>query len=86
MFRKLHLIFYSVNYRKLPYLLSYRKDFFFFWLQPWHVEVPGPRTEPAPQLQPVPQLQQCWILNLLSHMGISRIFIKGHLFSDEITC
>ena len=31
--------------------------FFFFWLCPWHMEVPGPGTEFKLQLQPVPQLQ-----------------------------
>ena len=29
--------------------------FFFFWLCPWHVEVPQPGIRPAPQQQPEPQ-------------------------------
>ena len=29
---------------------------YFFWLHPWHSEVPGPGTESELQLQPMPQL------------------------------
>ena len=35
--------------------------FFFKWLHPWHMEVPGPGIESKPQLRPVPQLWQCCI-------------------------
>lgn len=34
---------------------------YFFWLHPWHSEVPGPGTESELQLQPMPQLQPCEI-------------------------
>ena len=37
----------------------------FFWLYPWHTEVPGPGIESKPQLQPIPQRRQCQILNQL---------------------
>ena len=47
--------------------------FTFFWgggaPSPWHVEVPGPRTEPKPQQQPKPSHWQYWILNLLCYNG-----------------
>ena len=40
-------------------------EFFFFWLHPRHMEVPGPRikSEPQLQLQPEQQMLQHWILN-----------------------
>ena len=39
--------------------------FRFFWLHPWHMEVPGPGIKSKPQLQPMPQLQQFHILKPL---------------------
>ena len=43
-------------HRKLgTFFLIYFKAFFFFWLCPWHVEVPGAGIEPIPQQQPEPQ-------------------------------
>ena len=38
-------------------------SFLFFWLNLWHVEVPG--TEPTPEQQPEPQHWQHLILNPL---------------------
>ena len=29
--------------------------FFYFWVCPWHTEVPGPGTEPVPHERPKPQ-------------------------------
>ena len=48
---------------------SYRHNllFFFFWLCPWHMEVPGPGIKPMPQQQPKLLQWQHWILNLLHH-------------------
>ena len=57
-------LWYSVcvcNLFPFIYLVSY------VWLNPWHMEVPGPGTESKPQLQPMPQLQQCQVLNPLCH-------------------
>ena len=39
------------------------------------MKVPGLGIKLAPHLQPVPQLWQCWILNLLCHLGTSSILI-----------
>ena len=41
-------------------------SFYLFWLNLWHMEVPGLGMESKPQLWPIPQLQQCWILNPLA--------------------
>ena len=38
----------------------------FFWLHPWHMEVPRPGMEPAPQCQ-------SQILNPLGHRGTPRV-------------
>ena len=39
--------------------------YYFWWLHPWHVEVPGPGIEPAPQQWLEPLRWQCLFLNLL---------------------
>ena len=41
--------------------------FLFFWLHPWHVEVPGPGVKPMPQQQLEHWQWQCRILSLLQH-------------------
>ena len=43
--------------------------FSFFWLSPWHVQVPRPGIESELQLQTAPQLWQHQILNLLHQQG-----------------
>ena len=56
--------------------------FFSLWPHLWHVEVPGPGTEPAPQRRPEPQQWQHQILNLLHHQGIP----VNHLEPIECNC
>ena len=41
----------------------------FFFLNPQHIEVPGPRIKSKPPLQPTPQLWQHQILNSLCQAG-----------------
>ena len=50
--------------------------YLFYWLCPWHVEVPRPRIKPSPQHWPEPQQWQCRILNLLSHRGAPSQYFK----------
>ena len=48
---------------------------FFFWSHPWHVDVPGPGTEPSPQQ---------WKSQILNHKGIP-VLISGSRSSLTLT-
>ena len=59
----------------LTLLTSLYLIIFFFWLHPWHVEVPEPGIKPAPQ-----QWQCQIILNPLSHQGTPIFFLFMEVF------
>ena len=50
-------------------LPKYIQNFFFFWLNLWHVEVPRLDIKPKPQQRAKSLQRPCWILNLLCHKG-----------------
>ena len=48
----------------------------FFWLCPWHVEVPRPGIKPTPQQHSELHQWQCQILNPLCHQGTLKYVFK----------
>ena len=66
-FESLHNFLSSILCFLFLKLLFFRNSFFFLWLCPWHVEVPGPGIETTPQQRPKPLGWQHHILNLPCH-------------------
>ena len=47
-------LIYNVDHFSIYYTQCFLQFFFFKWLHPRHMEVPGPGTESEPQVQPTP--------------------------------
>ena len=58
-----------IQHLKVIYFFVFCFVLFLFWPCLWHVELPGPGTEPVPQQWPKPQQQQHQILNPPCHVG-----------------